>query len=418
MNSGDVGDLGAAALGVTVALGIGLLVGLERERAKGVGPAREPAGVRTFALLCVTGAISELIGIAGVVVAGSFVALMIAVSYWRSRNRDPGLTTEVAMLATFLLGVLCMRSPALAVGIGVMIAIVLASKRRLHHISKQLLTRQELHDLLVLAGAAFIVLPLLPDRTIDPWQAINPYRLWVLVVAVMSISSLGYIALRAFGSRVGLAVAGLAGGFVSSTATIAAMAERAKRFPDIAPASASAGLMSNVATIIQLAVVLGALSPSLLERAAPALAASGLVTTAAAAISSWRSFGTPVDASKFAGKRPFELLAALRFVALLAGVVLSAAILRSLLGQGSLIWVLGLSGLADVHAAAASAAQMVASEQINANLAALGLLAAFVANSLLKCAIAIVKGGRTFAVRLVPGLAAMMSSFAAALLMH
>jgi uncharacterized membrane protein (DUF4010 family) len=403
MDPTDASGMGAASAGMLVALGIGLLVGLERERAKGSGPARKPAGVRTFALLCIAGAISGLIGSAGIVVAGGFVVLAVIVGYWRGKDPDPGLTTEVAMLATFLLGILAMRAAALAAGLGVMVAIILASKNRLHRLSKRLLTEQELHDLLILAGAAFVILPLLPDRTIDPWQAINPYRLWVLVVAVMSVSSLGYLALRAFGSRVGLAIAGLAGGFVSSTATIAAMAERARRTPSVAATAASAGLMSNVATIIQLAVVLAALSPP-------------LVALAAAALSSWRSFGSPVDAGTFAGKRPFEPMAVLRFVGMLAAIILLAGILRSALGKESLVWVMALSGLADVHAAAAAAAQATASGHADLDQAALGLLAAFMANSLLKCMIALVKGGMAYAIRLVPGIAAMMAAFAALML--
>ncbi len=406
----------ANVVGIVVAVGVGLLVGLERERAKGSGPNREPAGIRTFTLLCVSGAIAERIGGIGIIVAGLFVAMATIASYWRGRSRDPGLTTEIAMLATFLLGILAMRSAALAGGLGVLIAMVLASKNRLHRISTKLLSEQELHDLLVLAGAAFVVLPLLPDRTIDPWQAINPYRLWILVVAVMSISSLGYVLLRAFGSSVGLAITGLVGGFVSSTATIATMAERARKLPAIAPAAAAAGLMSNVATIIQLAVVLGAIAPPLLQHVAPALIASGLVAAVIALISSWRAFGSPIDVGKFAGKRPFEPLAALRFVAVLAGIMLVAAILRDTLGQASTLWVLGLSGLADVHAAAASAAQSIASRKTDLDLAALGLLVALASNTLLKCAVAWSKGGSAYAIRLIPGAIAMVGAFAGVLL--
>ena len=170
MNPEGMGAAVAAnVVGIVVAVGVGLLVGLERERAKGSDPNREPAGIRTFTLLCVSGAIAERIGGIGIIVAGLFVAMATIASYWRGRNRDPGLTTEVAMLATFLLGILAMRSAALAGGLGVLIAIILASKNRLHRISTKLLSEQELHDLLVLAGAAFVVLPLLPDCTIDPW---------------------------------------------------------------------------------------------------------------------------------------------------------------------------------------------------------------------------------------------------------
>ena len=108
---------------------------------------------------------------------------------------------------------------------------MLASKHGLHRISRQWLTEAERQDLLMLAASAFVVLPLLPDHTIDPWDAINPRRLWVLVAAIMAIASIGYLVPRIFGTRFGLAIAGVAGGFVSSTATVLTMADRAKAHP-------------------------------------------------------------------------------------------------------------------------------------------------------------------------------------------
>jgi len=256
------------------------------------------------------------------------------------------------------------------------------------------------------------VLPLLPDRTIDPWRSINPHRLWVLVVAVMAIGSVGYAALRIFGARLGLSIAGLAGGFVSSTATIAAMADRARADPALAPAAASAGLMSNVATIVQLAVVLGALSPAMLDWATPALIAAGAAVAAAAWLSTRSaSVTTAVPMRKLVSQRPFEPMAAMRFVALLGAIMLASAIARSHLGEASLPWVLALSGLADVHAAAASAAQSMARDPLDARWAEQGLMGAVIANSLMKCLMAAVRGGRGFAWRLIPGTLLMAACF-------
>jgi uncharacterized membrane protein (DUF4010 family) len=344
-------------------------------------------------------------------VAGAFVTLAMFASYRRTQVQDPGLTTEVAMLVTFFLGILAMRATALAAALGVMTAVVLTSKSSLHRFTRQRLSQQELHDGLLLVAAAFVVLPLLPDRTIDPWQAINPRKLWILVVAVMGVSSAGHVALRMFGSRLGLAVAGLAGGFVSSTATIAAMGDKAKASPQLAPAFASAGLISNVGTIVQMAIVLGALSPALLARAAWPLVAAGVVALAAAVLSSWRAFAAPADGADVAGKRPFEPLHVLAFVAILGGIMLLAAIARHWLGEGSLPWVLAASGLADVHAATASAAQMVSSQQIDVDAALVATTAALATNSLMKCLMAALKGGAAYAWRLVPGIALMVVAF-------
>lgn len=400
---------------LAVALGIGLLIGIERERNKGKGPGRGVAGVRTFALLALAGAMAEWIGPFGIAVAGAFLALLVFASYRRAAPSDPGLTTEVAMLVTFFLGIMAMRSTPLAAGLGVLATLVLASKSKLHSFIREALTEQELHDLLLLMAAAFVVLPLLPKEPIDPWDAINLRKLWILVVAVMAVSSAGYVALRAFGSRLGLVLAGLAGGFVSSTATIAAMGDRARAMPKQCASFASAALASNVGTIIQLAVVLGALSPGLLQRAVLPLAAAGAVALTAALVAGWHAFSIPSGRAELAGKRPFEPKHVLGFVAIVATVMLLAAIARNLLGESSLPWVMAASGLADVHAAAASAAQLVASSQVQVQTGLIAVLAALASNSLMKCMFAAIKGGRTYALMVVPGIVLMVAAFAGAM---
>jgi uncharacterized membrane protein (DUF4010 family) len=142
------------------------------------------------------------------------------------------------------------------------------------------------------------------------------------------------------------------------------------------------------------------------------LAASGVAAASAALVASWRAFSTHADGRNLAGKRPFEPLRVMAFVAILATIVLLAAIARRWLGAGSLPWVLAASGLADVHAAAASAAQLVATEQLDTKLALVALLAALASNSLGKCTMAALKGGRDYAMRLVPGVVLMVAAFA------
>lgn len=400
--------------GLAVALGVGLLVGIERERSKGQGPTREVAGVRTFLLLGLGGAIAQLLGPPAIAAAGVFVAAATYLGYRRTHVDDPGMTTEVAMLVVFLLGILAMRATILATALGVVTAVVLASKSILHRFTREQLSRQELHDLLMLVAAAFVVLPLLSDRTIDPWSALNPHKLWLLVVAVMGVSSAGYVALRVLGSRIGLAVAGLTGGFVSSTATIAAMGDRAKASPQLVASFAGAGLLSNVGTVVQLGVVLAAMSTGLLLRAAVPLAVTGVVAVAVAALSNWRAFGLSQGqvGMPLSDKRPFKPRRVLMFVAVLATIMLLAAIAREWLGAASLPWVLAASGLADVHAAAASAAQLVAGGQIDIDLALMSIVAAFATNSLSKCVVAFTNDGRAYAWRVIPGVVMMVAAFA------
>ncbi|GAB3096158.1 MgtC/SapB family protein [Lysobacter terrae] len=396
--------------GLAVALGVGLLVGIERERRKGEGPSAGPAGVRTFALIGLSGAVAALLGGVGIAVAGAFTALAALLSYRLSRARDPGLTTEVAMLVVFLLGVLAMRQTGLAAGLGVAVTLLLSAKSRVHRFVRTVLTEEELHDALLLAAAAAIVLPLLPDRALDPWGVLNLHKLWLLAVLIMAINAAGHVALRAFGARVGLLLAGLAGGFASSTATIASMGVRARENPKLAMACAGAGVVSNVSTVVQLAVISGALSPKLLQALWPPIVAAGAVIVVFALGAAWASRGVKAHGSELAG-RAFEPKQALLFVAIVAAVMLLSAAMLAWLGDAALEWTLAASGIADVHAATASAAQLVAVGRIGTEIAVPAIALAFAANSAMKVVMAALTGGRAYALRLLPGILGMVVAF-------
>jgi uncharacterized membrane protein (DUF4010 family) len=399
--------------GLATALGLGLLVGVERERRR---DAADPAvaGVRTFALIGLAGALAERIGGVGIAVGGGFVVLAALASYRASRDRDPGLTTEVAMLVVFLLGVLAMRELALAAGLGVAVTLLLASKTRAHHFVRGVLTDQELHDALLLAAAAAVVLPLLPDRAIDPWRVLNPRQLWLLAVIVMAISAVGHVAKRAFGARTGLLLAGFAGGFASSTATIASMGARARRDPALAMACAGGGVISNVSTVVQLGVVVGLLSPPLLAQLWPALLVSGVVVVGFALVAARAARSVPADLAAPEG-RAFEPRQALLFVAILSLVMVASAAAQAWLGHAGLDVTLALSGLMDAHAAAASAAQLVVAGRVAPQAALTGIALAFATNSAVKLGVAWASGGRAYALRLLPGVAAMLVAFVLAL---
>ncbi len=405
----------ANLFGLGVAFAIGLLIGIERERSKGEGASRGAAGVRTFILIALAGAIAEQIGGASIAVGAAFVALAALAGYRRTQENDPGLTTEVAMLVTFLLGVLAMRMLPLAAGLGAAVALVLASKSRLHRFTVHTLTEQELHDALLLVASAVIVLPLLPDRTIDPWLALNPRKLWTLVVIVMAINAAGYIALRALGPKTGLSLAGFAGGFVSSTATIAAFGDRSRTAPQLLQSCVSAALFSNIATIVQLAIVIGALSPSLLRHLAPSLGAAAIAATVAAVISRRRTVTAYGSANEIVLGRPFEPKHALTYVVIVSAILLLSSIVHAWLGDAGLAVAAGLAGFADVHAAAASLAQLTLSGKITVADAALPVLIAVVANSSAKLGMAWLRGGRSFALRLLPGVMLIIAAFAAAM---
>jgi uncharacterized membrane protein (DUF4010 family) len=194
---------------LAVALGVGLLLGVERERRKGEGLDRAAAGVRTFALVAFLGSLSIVIPVPGLpILVGAFVGTIAIVSYARTSSTDPGTTTEVAFMAAYLLGMLTQSAITLAASLGVVITIVLASRDRLHEFVSDMLTEDEFHDALLLGAVALVVLPLVPDVGIGPFQAFNPFTTWRFVVIVMLANSAGYLAQRILGAGVGLPIAG------------------------------------------------------------------------------------------------------------------------------------------------------------------------------------------------------------------
>lgn len=401
------------------ALGGGLLVGIERERSKGSEPERESAGVRTFALAALVGAISAMLGTGVLVLSAIAIAALVLVSYVRSNGHDPGLTSEVALYLVFLLGALSTQQPQIAAALYVVVAIVLAFKQALHHFTRQVLTEAELGDLLLLAASVLIILPLLPDRAVDPFEVLNPRKLWLLVVLVMTINAAGYIALRLLGARRGLLLAGFLGGFVSSAATIGSMGQRARAVPQARDAAVAAGLMSNVATIIQLVVILAALSVEMLREVAPALATAGLATAVVALLSYLRvrSGNRPRVDQDTTAERPFDLGHALVFAAIIAVALLLSAALRAWLGTSGVIIAAAAAGLADVHAAAVSLGQLNAATALPVGEAGIALAAAFATNSLVKCVAAFATGGMAYARPMIAGIVVINLALVAGLLL-
>ena len=401
----------AAALGghwgLAVSLGIGLMMGIERERTKGEGPRRRPEGVRTFALVALLGGLcAEFDDRLVLAVGAGFVGLAALAGYRRSRETDPGLTTEVALVVAFLLGAMALDDASLAAGLAVVVTILLASRTRMHEFISHVLSERELHDGLIFAAAALVVLPLVPDRTLGPYGVFNPFTVWRLVVIVMAISAFGYVARRMLGPRFGLAVAGLAGGFVSAAATIGTLAGRAKREPGLGAPALAGALLANIATVVLMGILLGATSPDTLGDLVLALVGAlvaAVVAGAAATIQAWRS---SVDHGDDDG-RAFDLRGSVVFALTLTAILLTSAALTDLLGSGGLIVATAVAGLADTHSAAISAAALAAAGKVSPGQAAVAVLAALSTNTLTKLVVARVAGTRRFALAMAPGLLAL-----------
>lgn len=389
---------------LAIALGIGLLIGAERERRKGEGPRRGAAGIRTFAIVTLMGGVVALFDSPFLLVAAALLVGAFAVAtYILGDRQDPGLTTEVALLTAFLLGALTPIQPELAAGLGVTITVILASRSWMHRFVKQYLCEEELHDALILAGAALVVLPLLPDRPVGPYETFNPHRIWRLAVLVLAIQADGHLAARALGGRIGLPLAGFFSGFISSAGTIAAFGAKARAQSHLLPALAAGAVLSTLATFILMAIVLAATHLQALSALWPALAAGGgvaLVFGIASALHSWREKGGPDPEPG----RAFSLRAAILFALTVSAILLFSAFIHNLGGEGGLLFAAALGGLADVHASTISVASMVADGKIATQQIGLPILAALSSNALTKIVLAWTQGGSAFAWRVIPGI--------------
>ena len=398
-------------LNLAVALGIGLLIGAERERRKGSGPSRSPAGIRTFAVTSLAGAISFLVGGQMLVaVATACVIVLVAVAYWRGHEDDPGLTTEIALTVAVLLGGLSMQRPALAGGLGVVVVVLLAAKSRLHQFVGSILTEDEVQDALIFAGATLVVLPLVPDRPMGPYDALNPHSIWVIVILIMAISAAGYVAVRILGARFGLPIAGLASGFISSTATIAAMGARVAKAKEALAAAVAGAVLSTIATIVQMSLVLATTSMATLLSLAVPLVCAGLAATFYGAAFTVLALRQRTEAEVQSG-RAFSLSTALVFALTLSIILVACAALREQFGEKGVIFAAAIAGFADTHSAAISVASLVASGKISPSDAIFPILAGLSTNTISKIVLAASSGGLSFALRVIPGL--IMVAFAA-----
>lgn len=385
------------------ALAIGLLVGMERERSKGTGKSRAAAGLRTFAILALLGGLSAQSGlVALVVLAGAFAAAAALLGYFLGGRDDPGLTTEVAMLATFVLGVFAQTQPVLALGAGIVITVLLAARTPLHHFVRDVLTEREVYDGLTFIIAAAVVLPMLPNRPIDPFGLFNPFQYWRLAVVLMGLGTAGHVALRMFGARYGLAIAGFASGFISSMVAIVAMAERAKAAPSVAPAAAAGAAASITGSMLFLTGLLVAADPGLIPRLVAPLACATTAIFVYTILSEWRL--RAVDAGPVDAGTAFSLATVLTFAVLVgAFALLSAGLLAGFGERGVIAGAIG-TGLVDAHAASVSVATLVASGKLNDAEGALAIVTAVSANMAVKIPATLVLGPRAFAWRVSAGL--------------
>ncbi|QQZ39413.1 MgtC/SapB family protein [Pseudomonas sp. SK3(2021)] len=390
--------------GAAAALGIGLLIGLERERHKGRGDSRACAGLRTFAITALLGYVAMQIGGGPLLgIMAICLASLVTVAYWRSLSSDPGVTSEVALLTVLLLGAMCGTAPELAVAIGVVMAGLLAYRQKLHHFARSQLSEAEMRDGLVLLIAALVVLPLAPDRYIGPYAAINLRTICTLTVLLMAVGAVGHIAVRALGTRYGYAISAIASGFASSTVTIAAMGHIAAREPNNIKLLSAAALFSNLATVTQMGLILGTVDTGLLRPMWGVLFAGAAATAlyGLALMFPRPALGAAHQPIKVGGA--FNLKLALLVTLAMTGITFLSSAMLSHFGEVGVMVTATLSGFADAHSSIASIATLAKSGQLPLQVIATPVLIAVSSNSLSKCLVAWVSGGRRFAAYVIPG---------------
>lgn len=396
-------DINTLWLNFAVALGIGLIIGTDRERNKTAHENSTIAGIRTFAIAALLGATSFMISLWLHIATLMSVVIFVSVAHFANKDKALGLTTAISLLLTVILGGLTMTNAALAASLAVATALLLLIKKRLHGFVLKTVTQAELYEFLMLAAATLIILPIVPNAFIGPFDAINPRNLWLIVIFIMSINELGHLALRILGQGIGLPVVGFFSGFISSLATVSSMGEQSKNHTAITYAAACGATFSSAATIIQLAILLAAIDIATLNVLKIPLIAA---ITSIAIYGAWLTFqslhlqtqDTPNKESAFSIKT------ALWFAGMIAIVLIVSAALQVWFGQKGLIVASGVAGLADAHSPSISVATMVASDKISAINAIVPILVAVTVNAVSKSVMAIASGSKTFAIKVILGL--------------
>ncbi len=388
-----------------IALAIGALVGIEREKNKAESGTVGIGGIRTFILFSLIGAVSAWLAAefdspwifvaAVVVVATAVIAGYVALT--RAQPASVGLTTEMAAVSVTLLGGLSIAGfPGLAVALGILTSVALALKGPLHGIIERL-GDEDIYAGLKLLVATFIVLPVLPRVPVDPWGALNPYKLWLLVILISGLSLIGYVAVRVFGPSRGTAVTGLAGGLASSTAATLHFARRASTEKSRGGADALvmgmllAWAVMFARVVVEVAVVNRALLPEL-------LLPFGVMATTAVGIAAYfyrLSTGRKAAAEQsLEVKNPFSLTSAVQFGLLFAVILVVVELTRKYLPAGSMYVVSAIAGLTDVDAITLSLAETARSGG-DPVVAVRGITIAALTNTVVKCALFAGLGGKS-----------------------
>lgn len=411
------------------ALGIGFLIGLQREQAarEESGGPKPLGGVRTYPLVALLGALAALMArpygawILGAALVALLVPLGLAYADDLRRDRDRGITSEMAFVVTLFLGALCTTPGILpgthdrllvAAAAGVGALALLSGKKPLHQWAQKM-SSEDVHATVKFAILAVIILPLLPNRTYGPYDVLNPFTIGLMIVLVAGVSFVGYVAIRLLGPGRGLGVTGLFGGMVSSTATTLSLSSRAKEEKSIVGLCALGIILASAVMPVRVLVEVFVVNSRLLPAVAwpiGAMAAAGFATGVVYYLLSRRQKQSKGDALTL--ENPFELSSALKIGGLFAVILFLSKVAQVHLGSAGTYITGVVAGLTDVDAITLSMAKL-APDGTSYRQAALTIYLACVSNSLVKAGMAATIGGWALGRRVLLGFLVMILGGAA-----
>lgn len=386
--------IAAELQGAALAAGIGLLIGIERgwqEREKHDGA--RVAGIRTFTLIGALGGITGLIASrwGGAVLGQCFLAFTLPFGFfewWRARSAgNYSVTDLVAGLLTFLLGTYTVQNMTVAAAAGVVTTVVLAERQTMHNFLRNL-KWIELRAALMLLVMTLVLLPALPDRTVDPWSAINPHQIWLMTVLIGAVCYVGYVAIRLADERRGLLYGGLMGGLATSTTVTWTFARLARQDPSQRLNVLAGILAAWIISLLRMTALAVLIAPGLLAPLGPPVAAAIAPLLACATWVYWAAGREPRHA--LALRDPLELSLILRFAILLTAIMLLSKFYSH--GTSGLFAVGGISGLLDVDPVTLSMAGMTG-KGLAAAIAAGTILIAAASNGVTKAVLGMAFGG-------------------------
>ncbi|TAX55753.1 DUF4010 domain-containing protein [Rhizobium leguminosarum] len=388
---------------LSLALAMGILVGIERGwQDREAAPGKRVAGIRTYGLSSFLGGfcgfLQPLTG--PILPTAIFVFFCITVLLFSrmqaAQEEDYSATATIAALAVFALGFgAVVADMTVTAASAVAITALLAAREPLHGFLRRL-TWLELRAALILLTMTIVILPILPNEPIDPWQTINPFELWMMTILVGAVSFAGYILIRLSGARAGVLLTGASGGIVSSTALTLSFARQSKQTPALSPLPSAGAMLAGAVSLARVLLICGVIAPAVFGELAPSLAPAAATLAIAGGFAALLQ--RPDDSNDFSPRNPLEVMVVLRFALVLAVVTVLTRMTLIVFGTQSLIALSFITGLGDLDAITLAVAKL-SSVHVPADTAARAVAVAAFANLLAKAVLAGSTGSIAYAVR-------------------